>query len=96
MNDYWFYKAVPITAAGTYTLDASQIIVAYGYDAASYTYNATGSCEGTYTWTISDTAVESIEAETENAEIYDITGRRVDNITKAGIYIVGGKKILVK
>lgn len=28
--------------------------------------------------------------------IYDLTGRRIDNITKAGIYIVNGKKVLVK
>jgi hypothetical protein len=34
----------------------------------------------------------------ENAEnvIYDITGRRVNEITEAGIYIVNGKKVLVK
>ena len=96
MNEYWFYKPVAITAAGTYTLDASQIIVGYGYDAASYTYNAQGSAEGTFTWTIGDTAIDGIEADAENAEIHDITGRRVENITKAGIYIVGGKKVLVK
>ena len=28
--------------------------------------------------------------------IYDLTGRRVETITKPGIYIVGGKKVLVK
>ena len=44
----------------------------------------------------SETAIENIATEAGNAEIYDITGRRVENITKAGIYIVGGKKVLVK
>jgi hypothetical protein len=35
----------------------------------------------------------------ENGEvktIYDLTGRRVENITAPGIYIVNGKKVLVK
>ncbi len=44
----------------------------------------------------SETAIENIATEAENAEIYDITGRRIENITNAGIYIVGGKKVLVK
>lgn len=96
MNDYWFYKAVPITAAGTYTLDASQIIVQYGHDPVEYTYAAQGSAEGTFTWTIAETGIENIDAETENAEIYDLTGRRVKNITNAGIYIVNGVKKVIK
>ena len=41
------------------------------------------------------TAVENVEIRTEN-EIYDITGRKVKNISKAGIYIVNGNKVLVK
>ena len=39
------------------------------------------------------------EVKGENAEvkaIYDLTGRRVEVITAPGIYIVGGKKVLVK
>jgi len=43
------------------------------------------------------TAVESIDAETPNSEsnaIYDLSGRRIDRITKAGIYIIGNKKIV--
>ena len=39
------------------------------------------------------------ELKGENAEvkaIYDLTGRRVEAITAPGIYIVGGKKVLVK
>lgn len=42
------------------------------------------------------TAIEDVVAENENAVIYDITGRRVNEITEAGIYIVNGKKVLVK
>lgn len=39
------------------------------------------------------------EVETENANdavIYDLTGRRVQDMNRAGIYIVNGKKVLVK
>ena len=39
------------------------------------------------------------EVKGENGEvkvIYDLTGRRVEEITAPGIYIVGGKKVLVK
>lgn len=97
MNEYWFYQAVPITTSGTYTLDLSQILVTYGYDNLTYTYNASGAVEKTITWTIGDdTAVEGIEAEAENAEIYDLTGRRVEKITNAGIYIVNGVKKVIK
>ena len=97
MNEYWFYQAVPITTSGTYTLDLSQILVTYGYDNVSYSYSASGSVEKTITWTIGDdTAVEGIEAEAENAEIYDLTGRRVEKITNAGIYIVNGVKKVIK
>ena len=97
MNEYWFYQAVPITTSGTYTLDLSQILVTYGYDDLTYTYNASGAVEKTITWTIGDdTAVEGIEAEAENAEIYDLTGRRVEKITNAGIYIVNGVKKVIK
>ena len=42
------------------------------------------------------TGIESLENESGEKVIYDLTGRRVDTITKAGIYIVNGKKTLVK
>ena len=47
---------------------------------------------GTYATGINEAVVngEAIES------IYDLTGRRVEKITKSGIYIVNGKKVLVK
>ena len=42
------------------------------------------------------TAIEEVETEVTGTVIYDLTGRRVNEITKAGIYIVNGKKVLVK
>ena len=42
------------------------------------------------------TAVENVEVEAEAEVIYDLTGRRIEAITAPGIYIVNGKKVLVK
>ncbi|MBR3907227.1 MAG: hypothetical protein IKJ61_03905, partial [Bacteroidaceae bacterium] len=42
------------------------------------------------------TGVEKVEMRNEKSEIYDLTGRRVENITAPGIYVVGGRKVLVK
>ena len=42
------------------------------------------------------TGVENVEVENEVKAIYDLTGRRVEAITAPGIYIINGKKTLVK
>jgi hypothetical protein len=40
--------------------------------------------------------IDSVDAEVENDVIYDLSGRRIAEIVKPGIYIVNGKKVLVK
>ncbi len=42
------------------------------------------------------TSIKEIGCDNKNVVIYDLTGRKIENITNAGIYIVGGKKVLVK
>lgn len=42
------------------------------------------------------TAIETVETENVNAPIYDLSGRRVVNTVKGGIYIQNGKKFIVK
>ena len=70
-------------------------------DAGGSTNNANGYCFNIEEVEVvvepeTPTAIENVETEAENAEIYDLTGRKVENITKAGIYIVNGCKVLVK
>ena len=98
------YTSTPITETGTYTLDLTRIVVDYagesyidewGYSNMKW-HGKNGCCRGTYTWTIGDTAIEEVKGENAEKVIYDLTGRRVESITNAGIYIVDGKKVLVK
>jgi hypothetical protein len=43
------------------------------------------------------TSIEDVESENGNVKvIYDLQGRKIETITKSGIYIVDGKKVLVK
>lgn len=44
-----------------------------------------------------DTAIEeAVAADKVSKVVYDITGRRVDDVTVPGIYIVGGKKVIIR
>jgi hypothetical protein len=43
------------------------------------------------------TGIEDIKGENGNVKaIYDLTGRKLEQITAPGVYIVNGKKVLVK
>ena len=42
------------------------------------------------------TSIENIDSNNGNTVIYDLNGRRIENITNAGIYIINGKTTLVK
>ncbi|MBR2318325.1 MAG: hypothetical protein IKA52_01450 [Bacteroidaceae bacterium] len=51
----------------------------------------------TLTKKTADTAIDNVVVETSVVEgVYDMLGRKVDAITAPGIYIVNGKKVLVK
>ena len=101
------WAANPITAEGAYTLDLSTIVVnyaaedgidEYGYSAKIY-HVKNHQLEGTYTWTIGgsdEAAAKFVNAETAEQVIYDLLGRRVEKVTTAGIYIVNGRKVIIK
>ena len=85
-----FYKAVTSGQAdGTFLNNHHKAYLpkAAGMNAASYSFRFG---EGT-------TGIDEItENRVQSTVIYDLTGRRVEAITAPGIYIVGGKKVLVK
>ena len=98
MNIQWLYDyetvlimIEPITEAGTYTLTIP---------AGSLKTDDGKECEAaTFSWTIEEAiteGIDSVDAEAENAVIYDLTGRKIEKITKAGIYIINGVKKVVK
>ncbi len=95
MNEFWQPIAVPFAMEGEYTLNLADVTVRYGRD-ENYDWHAGGSIEGTYTFDKDTTAIEDVEAEAEGTVIYDLTGRRINEITKAGIYIVNGVKKVIK
>ena len=42
------------------------------------------------------TSIEEIGAEKVAEGIYDLTGRRIEQIVKPGVYVVNGKKTIIK
>ncbi|MDE5899749.1 MAG: hypothetical protein K2H33_00160 [Muribaculaceae bacterium] len=65
-------------------------------------YSAEATMDGASTWEITNlgpnTAIESIAVDKTNLEntIFDINGRRVSKISHSGLYIVNGKKVIVR
>ena len=98
------------TEAGTYyALGIVDGVVAFYKDAfnnsrfqnnshKAYLYVAGTNNTASYSFRYGEgtTGIENVEVENEVKAIYDLTGRRVEAITAPGIYIVGGKKVLVK
>ena len=52
----------------------------------------------TLTYAANDTGIEKVESGNADAPaaIYDLSGRRLGGISRSGIYIVNGRKVLVK
>ena len=88
-DEIGFYKAVNGEDKNTFINGA--------YKAYLHVANANGAAQ--YSFRFEDGTTGINEVKTENGEvkaIYDLTGRRVEAITAPGIYIVNGKKVLVK
>ena len=82
--------ATAITEAGVYTITLPENSVWDYVD---------GIAETTLTFTVDpslvETGIDAVDAEGEQV-IYDVTGRRVEKISRPGLYIVNGVKVLVK
>ena len=78
-----------ITTAGEYTFSFAEGLVTRQGDGATCAYTCTINVTGVV-------GIDSIYGEAGNCVIYDITGRKIEKITEGGIYIVNGKKVLVK
>ena len=86
-----FYKAVTAGYAdGTFLNNANKAYLPMK--------NANGAVSYSFRFGDGTTGVGEVEGESGNVkgEIYDLTGRRVEAVTAPGIYIVGGKKIVIK
>lgn len=91
-----FVTETPITAAGTYTFTLEDYAV-YCYG-SNYQMETAGTLKFTFTVKAADeTGINNVESENGKVNaIFDLTGRKVKEITAPGIYIVNGKKIIVK
>lgn len=81
----------PLTAAGEYTVYITNVYVMGSWEDSineMYTFKFDGSSI--------TSGIEDVETENSEDAIFDITGRRVKEINKAGIYIINGKKVIVK
>ena len=91
-GEYGFYKAdmnqldgtAWLANAGKAYLPVSALPTAL-QGAASFSFRYEGA-----------TSIEEVEVENAVKAIYDLTGRKVNEIAAPGIYIVNGKKVLVK
>lgn len=91
-----FTTDTPITEAGTYSFTIGNGLI-YWENPNSDMSQLEAIPETTFTFIVKyATSIEDIDAEKEVTVIYDLAGRRIDNITDAGIYIVNGKKVLKK
>ena len=91
-----FTTDTPITAKGIYTFTIAENSVYYE-DPNSDMNEIEIMPETTFTFYVkTETSIEDINAEEEKDVIYDTLGRKVEKVTDAGIYIINGKKIIIK
>lgn len=92
-NAYTFAKGKTSGVLGFYKYTGSTLKEGKAY----LIYNKGGDMPGfALNFNGSATGVESVEIQTEGKQYFDLQGRRVAQPQKGGIYILNGKKVLVK
>ena len=96
---YCYAEEVPSTKSnafdGSYPKYATLHVPASAIN--SYKDTAPWSSFGTIVClTDEDMSIEQLTNDNSQQTIYDLCGRRVTDIEKGGIYIVGGKKVIIK
>ena len=85
-----------------YIMNGSQYFKVGPVDGDAYSYYPY--CDAPFSaaelWVLEEvnnaTGIENVENRSEKEDIYDLSGRKLKEITSPGIYIIGGKKVLVK
>lgn len=91
-----FTAATPLTVGGTYSFTIENAVI-YCENANSDMDEIEVIPETTFTFIVKfPTSIDDINAEAKERAIYDLTGRRVEKITNAGIYIINNRKQVVK
>lgn len=89
-NTLRMVSETPITVAGEYQIYVSEV-----YPMGSWSDSFSGIFTINFDGSSIVTGVDKVEAEGEKI-IFDLTGRRVKEINKAGIYIINGVKTVVE
>lgn len=71
---------------GTFRCGSKEILIPNYYDMSVYFFGKQGGGD----------AINGVNADQQADAIFDLAGRRVSSTRKAGIYIVGGKKVVIK
>ena len=96
-NSLTFATTTPLTNAGTYTFTLEGNVI-YCENPNSDINEIESIPETTFTFIVKypTSSIEDINAASKEAATYDLTGRQIEKITNAGIYIINGKKVVVK
>ena len=96
-DTYYFYglslnSAGDLNSVGFYWMNETGAAFTNGAHKA-YLKLAKSNAARAYVFGDEETAIESVEAETANEEIFDLSGRKVSKAVK-GLYIINGKKVV--
>lgn len=96
-DSYYFYALSlnaekELSSVGFYWMNETGAAFTNGAHKA-YLKLAKSNAARAYVFGDEETAIESVEAETANEEIFDLSGRKVSKAVK-GLYIINGKKVV--